>query len=226
MRWIVGTAEYQVAPCVGALGPERARREAARRDHAAARGQRRRASRPRARGRGRAASRSGSRRRRRARRSRRRRAPRRPGCAAGSARPWACWSCRSCAGAARSPRGRAPAATPVAVAPASASSAVRSPVELELTDAERLAGRARRTRLAAQEEHRARLQVFEIGAELVRRVGLVERRGRGAGGHDGEECGHDLGAVRQAQRDRVARLDARRDERARRGGRRLARSSP
>ena len=105
-------------------------------------------------------------------------------------------------------------AEPAAAMPPSASSAVRGARELDLPHAERCAGGARRALLAAQEEHRARLQVLEIGAELVARVGLVERRGGRAGGDDAEERRDDLGPVRQAHRDGVARPDAGRRERA------------
>ena len=97
--------------------------------------------------------------------------------------------------------------------------------ELELPHAERGAGRARRALLAAQEEHRARPEVLEVGVELVGRVGLVERRRRGARGHDAEEGRHDLRAVR-AGSWRRRRPGARRPRRASGRAGRPSRATP
>ena len=64
----------------------------------------------------------------------------------------------------------------------------------------------------ALEEHRARAQVIEIGAELRRGVGRIERCGGCSGSDDREEGEHDLGPIHERERDCVARFHARTGE--------------
>ena len=207
----MGTAEYQVAPCAAESRPERARREAPRRDHAAAGRQRRErrgdesmhveerhhavarvlGGEPVGGGDGARGGRQVA------------LADRHAlGLARRAARVQEQRDRLGVAGRRRADRCRIAESQP-------RRGLTR---DLELRDAERLAGRARRALLTAQEEHRPRPQVVEVGVELVCGVGLVERGGGRARGDDAEEGGDDLGPVRQAHRDRVARSGARRGE--------------
>ena len=191
-----------------AVGPERARREAPGRDHAAAGGKRRERrgdeavdveERHRAVAHVAAVEAVGV---------GDRAARRQRGCAGGSARPWACSSCRSCAAAARRPRDRAPAAGRRRRRPR-ARAAPSSPPRARPARTPSASQAARAALASPRRKSIARgLQILEVGAELVGRVGLVERRGGRAGGDDAEERRDDLGAVREAHRDGVAGLDA------------------